>query len=227
MKKYSLLVLIIYLFIFSFASGHVSHYKKVKFLKYELFLNDKLIGNHVFDFKQEGNLLYVKSKGDFKVNTLGVVLMDYRTESEEVYKNGQLIKYNSKTFQNDKEKFANVILNEKNKLYINGSSYKGETENTSLIGSWWNHQIVENSKQISPISGRIIKQKVKFLGKKNILINGKGYNALHFHFFSDDNKPKNKKKLNIQVWYDSKTLLWLKASYEKFGKWEYRLTEVK
>ena len=60
-------------------------------------------------------------------------------------------------------------MKEKNKLYVDGSSYKGETENTSMIGSWWNHEIVKNSKQISPISGRIIKQKVVFLGKKDIL----------------------------------------------------------
>ena len=227
MKKYSILVFIILFFTINLASSHVSHYKKVKFLKYGLFFNNKLIGNHIFNFKEEGNLFYVNSKGNFKVDKLGVVLMDYKTESEEVYKSGQLIKYNSKTFQNDKEKFAKVILNEKNKLYVEGSSYKGETESASMIGSWWNHEIVKNSKQISPISGRIIKQKVSFLGKKNILINGKNYDALHFHFLSDDGKPEKKKKLNIHVWYDSKTLLWIKASYDKIGKWEYRLIEFR
>ena len=227
MKKYSALVLIFSLFIYSFASGHVSHYKKIKFLKYELFLNNKLIGKHIFDFKQEGDLFYVKSKGDFKVNKLGVVLMDYKTESEEVYKNDKLVKYNSKTHQNDKKKFVNAILTDKNNILIEGSSYKGEVESTTIIGSWWNHEIVKNSKQISPISGRIIKQKVKFLGKETISMDGKNYNTLHFHFLSDDDKPPKKKKLNMHVWYDSKTLLWLKASYSKIGKWEYRLLEIK
>ena len=227
MKKYSILVFIILFFTINLASSHVSHYKKVKFLKYGLFFNNKLIGNHIFNFKQEGGFFYVNSKGNFKIDKLGVVLMDYKTESEEIYKNDQLIKYSSKTFQNEKEKFAKVVLNKKNKLYVEGSSYKGETENTSMIGSWWNHEIVKNSKQISPISGRINRQKVKFLGKKNISINGKNYNALHFHFLSDDDKPAKKKKLNMNVWYDSKTLLWIKASYDKLGRWEYRLIEVR
>ena len=153
--------------------------------------------------------------------------MDYKTQSEEVYKNNQLIKYNSNTVQNDKKKFAKVILMKKNKLYVEGSSYKGETENTSMVGSWWNHEIVKISKQISPISGRITKQKVKFLGKENILINKKNYEALHFHFLSDDGKPPKKKKLNMHIWYDSKTLLWIKASYDKIGKWEYRLLDAR
>tara|TARA_B100001029_G_scaffold41974_1_gene32727 strand:- start:725 stop:1408 length:684 start_codon:yes stop_codon:yes gene_type:complete len=227
MKKYTTLILIILFFTINFAAGHVSHYKKIKFLKYGLFLNDKLIGKHIFNFKQEGNLFYVKTKGDFKVNKLGVVLMDYNTESEEVYKNDQLIKYNSKTSQNDKNKFAKIILSNQNKLYVDGSSYQGETDTSTMIGSWWNHEIVKNSKQISPISGRIINQKVSFLGKKKISVNGVSYNSLHFHFLSDDNKPDKKKKLNMQVWYDSESLLWLKASYNKLGTWEYRLLEVK
>ena len=227
MKKYSALILVVFLFTFNFASGHVLHYKKVKFLKYGLFLNNELIGSHIFNFKQDGDYFYVKSKGDFKIDKLGVVLMDYKTESEEVYKNGQLVKFSSKTNQNKKEKFAKIILNEKNKLYIDGSSHKGEIENTSLVGSWWNHEIVKNSKQISPISGRIINQKVRFLGKQNVLINEKKYSALHFHFLSDDNKPAKKKKLNIHVWYDSETLLWIKATYNKLGKWEYRLIETR
>ena len=54
-----------------------------------------------------------------------------------------------------------------NKLIIDGSSFKGEAEDDLLVGTWWNHEIIKFSKQISPISGRVIKQKVRFLGKKD------------------------------------------------------------
>ena len=50
---------------------------------------------------------------------------------------------------------------------IDGSSFKGQTDNNSIIGSWWNHEIInKNETQISAVSGRILPQKVKFLGKK-------------------------------------------------------------
>ena len=225
MKKYAALSLIFCLFV-THAFGHVAHYKKFKFLKYGLFLNDKMIGSHTFDFNTKNGLLHVISRGNFEVSKLGVVLMNYHTDSEEIYQNGKMIKYNSETFQNDKKKYVNLKL-EKNKFYIDGSSFKGETTNDLMIGSWWNHSIIKNSKQISPISGRIIHQKVSFLGKKTILINKKKYNALHFHFVSDNDKPLNKKKLNMNVWYDSESLLWIKASYEKLGRWEYRLIEAR
>ena len=34
------------------------------------------------------------------------------------------------------------------------------------------------------------------------------------------------KKLNTNVWYDEKTLIWLKTSFNKNGKWEYRLKNI-
>jgi len=34
--------------------------------------------------------------------------------------------------------------------------------------------------------------------------------------------PDNK-KLNTDVWYDEKSLLWVKAAFDKTGYWEYRI----
>ena len=85
------------------------------------------------------------------------------------------------------------------------------------------HEIINKNVQISAVSGRILPQKVKFLGKKKIILFDRKYNALKFHFLSNDNEPLKKKKINFNLWYDVESLLWLKMSYEKLGKWEYRL----
>ena len=94
-----------------------------------------------------------------------------------------------------KKKYVNLKLNENENIFeIDGSSFKGKTDSSSIIGSWWNHDIIKNNKQISAVSGRVIAQKVRFLGKKKIKVDNNEYNSLHFHFFSDDNKPMKKKK---------------------------------
>ena len=80
-------------------------------------------------------------------------------------------------------------------------------------------------KNAPPLS-RIIKQNVEFLGKEKISINEKEYNTLHFNFTSSDKKLVKDKKLNTHVWYDEDTLNWVKASFNKKGKWEYRLVLV-
>ena len=208
----------------NFVSSHVKHYGNLKYLEYEIYLNSELIGTHVFNFKKDKNTLSVNTTGRFKVKKLGIALMDYKTKTEEIYVNGQLNNYFSETFQNDKRKYVNLSYNKAKKLFeIDGSSFKGSTDNNSIVGSWWNHEIINKETQISAVSGRVLPQKVKFLGKKELILFDKKYKALKFHFLSNNNKPTNKKKINFNVWYDEKTLLWLKMSYEKMGKWEYRL----
>jgi len=227
MKKFlTIIVLFFSLFFHNFVSSHVNHYKNLKYLEYELFLNDDLIGSHIFNFSKKDDLLYVNTAGQFKVSKLGLDLMKYKTNTEEIYENGQLLEFKSRTTQNDKKKYVNLKLNSKENVFeIDGSSFKGKTDTSPIIGSWWNHQIIKTNKQISAVSGRIMPQKVRFLGKKQIKLNNKGYNTLHFHFFSDDDKPMQKKKINLNVWYDSETLIWLKMSYDKLGHWEYRLKQ--
>ena len=163
---------------------------------------------------------------NFKIKKLGVVLYKYHVKGTEVYKNGKLIKFNSKTNQNGKAKYVN--LERVNEEYIiDGSSYKGKVPIDYLLGTWWNHSIVKSKAQISAVSGRIIEQKVTFLGKETIKLNGKSYKTLHFNFSSTDKKLAKDKRLNTDVWYDEKTLNWVKATFEKKGKWEYKLITIK
>ena len=106
------------------------------------------------------------------------------------------------------------------------SSFKGKVPVDYLLGTWWNHSIVKAPAQISAVSGRIIKQKVIFLGKETITLGSNTYNALHYNFSSTDKKLDKNKRLNTDVWYDEKTLNWIKATFEKKGKWEYKLVLI-
>mgnify|MGYP003304649871 CR=1 FL=1 len=107
----------------------------------------------------------------------------------------KLISFKSTTFQNDKEKYVNLKYDEKiNRLIIDGSSYKGEANLDCVIGNWWNHKILEANQQISPLSGSLKDQVVKFIGYENITLYGKNFSAAHYKLKSkDDNLPKDKK----------------------------------
>ena len=171
------------------------------------------------------NQLEIESEINFEIKKLGIVLYKYYVKGTEYYKDGKLIKFNSKTNQNGKKKYVNLKL-ENEELVIDGSSFKGKVPADYLLGTWWNHSIVEAKAQISAVSGRIIEQKVTFLGKETINVNGKNYKTLHFNFSSTDKKLSKGKKLNTDIWYDETTLNWIKASFEKKGKWEYKLVSL-
>jgi len=227
MKKFFILIIILFSTNFS-AVSHVEHYKKFNFLEYELYRNDNLIGYHKYDFERKNDTLTIKSEVKFKVTKLGVDLYKYSAASEEIYQENEFLSFSSKTNQNKKEKYVNINYDPiKKNLIIDGNSYKGRASKDAIVGTWWNHEIVKANAQISAISGRIIEQKVTFVGKETIKIGDITFNTLRFNFKSSDETLPDSKKLNTDIWYDEKTYLWVKAAFDKTGYWEYRIKTFK
>ena len=207
---------------FNQASAHVLHYQKLNKLEFDLYRNNQLIGQHIYLFDRNGQNLTVHNKINFKIKVFGVTVYRYSSEGHEKYINGKLESFSATTNHNNKEKFCK-IYKKKNLFFIEGSSYKGKAPEDFIIGTWWNHEIIKFGAQISVGSGRIIKQTVKFIGKETIKINNNTHTALKFNFSSSDPSLSKDKELNTNIWYDEKTLMWLKTSFEKTGYWEYRL----
>ena len=227
MKNFLLSIGLI-LFLITENYAHVDHYSKYNYLEYELFRNNKLIGYHKYSFKRNNGNLTIDNEVEFKITKLGVNLYKYYAKGKESYVNGVFSGFNSETNQNKKEKYVNISIDSKDKnLIIDGSSFKGKVDKDLIIGTWWNHEIVQKKAQISAVSGRIIDQKVQFLGKEEIKIGEKIYKTLKFNFSSSDPSLSKDKKLNTDIWYEEGTFLWVKAAFDKTGYWEYRLKKVK
>ena len=224
-KICKIIILLIFVSFPLSVNAHVQHYADLNRIEFDIYRNNKHIGKHIFSFKKLDKQLAVESEIYFEIMKLGIVFYKYHVKGTEIYKAEKLIKFNSKTDQNGKHKYVNLKL-ENGEYTIDGSSYKGKAPENYLLGTWWNHSIVKAKAQISAVSGRIIKQKVTFLGKETIKFDNKSYNTLHYNFSSTDKKLDKDKKLNTHIWYDEKTLYWVKASFKKKGKWEYKLVSI-
>ena len=222
MKKY---IYIFLLFIFaSQANAHTSHYAGIKVINMEIFRDGEIIGYSNYFFERGNNATEIKNYTQFKVKLFGVVIFSILSEAHEKYKNDKLIYFKSNTFQNDKEKYVNLNYDQsKNKFIIDGSSFKGEANTNSIIGNWWNHKILKADQQISPLSGSIKEQVVTFIGKENIKLYEKNYSVDHYKLKSKNENLPNSKKLDFDIWLDSKNNLILKVAYTRLGEWEYRL----
>ena len=222
-KKFLSLVIIFIIYSsYNSASAHVLHYKNLNELVFDLYRNNQFIGQHIYLFNRDGQNLIVQNTINFEIKILGITLYKYFAKGQEQYIDGKFHSFSSMTKQNKKEKFVKIYKNE-DQFFIEGSSYKGEAPKDFIIGTWWNHEIIKYRTQISVGSGRIIEQTVRFIGKETIVINNEVYTALKFNFFSSDPSLSKDRKLNTEVWYDEKSLMWLKTSFEKTGYWEYRL----
>ena len=222
MKKF---IVATFLILFSSISiAHMAHYNKYNKIEMEIFRNNELIGYNYYFFTRNGDETIVTNQIKFSVKLLGTTIFKVEGYGEEKYFKDQLISYNSKTLQNNKKKFVNLLFNEDTKkLNIIGSSYNGEVSNDIIIGNWWNHKILQSDIQISPLSGSVKKQVVTFIGKEKIDLYGKTYEVDRFTIKSKDQSLPEDKKLDFDIWYDQKKAMILKISYSKMGDWEYRL----
>ena len=225
MKKFIAILFVVISPVISMA--HIGHYNKYNKIEMEIFRNGELIGYNYYFFERNGDETIITNQFKFSVDLLGATVFKVESYGEEKYIKDQLISYKSKTSQNKKEKFVNLIFNKDSKKFnIEGSSYNGEASINNVIGNWWNHKILQTDTQISPISGSIKKQVVTFVGKEKISQYGKIYEVEHFTLKSKDMSIPINKRLDFNIWYDRKNLRIIKVSYSRMGDWEYRLKKI-
>ena len=221
MKKVLFLIVIL---LSSNVLAHMDHYKKYKKIEMDILRNGELIGYNYYFFKRKGDETIITNQIKFSVKLLGATIFQVEGYGEEKYIKDQLVSYNSKTFQNDKEKFVNLVFNkDKNKFDIKGSSYSGEASIENIIGNWWNHKVLQSDSQVSPVSGSIKEQIVTFVGREKIEQYGKIYEADHFKLNSKDMSIPKDKRLDFDIWFDKTNSLIIRVSYSRMGNWEYRL----
>ena len=222
MKKF---LLFIFLLTYSFnASAHMAHYNKFNKIEMEILRDGEVIGYNYYFFTRNGDETIVANQIEFSVKILGATIFQVEGYGEEKYLKDQLISYNSKTLQNNKEKFVNLVFDkDKNRFNINGSSFSGEASINNVIGNWWSHKILQTDSQVSPISGSIKEQVVTFVGKKKIKQYGKTFEVDHFKLNSKDMSLPKDKRLDFDILFDKKNSMIIRVLYSRMGDWEYRL----
>ena len=225
MKKF--LFFLIFLLTSLNSNAHIAHYSNYNKIEMEILREGEVIGYNYYFFKKNGNETLVTNQIKFTVKLFGATIFEIEGYGEEKYIDGKLISFNSKTLQNDKEKFVKLELNQKtNKFDILGSSYNGEASSDNVVGNWWSHNILTTNSQISPISGSVKEQVVTFIGKEKINLYGKTYDTEHFKLNSKDMSLPKDKRLDFQIWYDKKNNIIRKVTYSRMGNWEYRVKNV-
>ena len=225
MKK---ILVLIFVLLASNVLAHMDHYKKYNKIEMDIFRNGELIGYNYYFFSRKGDETIITNQIKFSVKLLGTTIFQVEGYGEEKYLKDQLISYNSKTLQNDKEKFVNLVFNKnKNTFVIKGSSYSGEASINNIIGNWWSHKILQTESQISPISGSVKEQVVTFVGKEKIEQYGKTFEVDYFKLNSKDMSIPKNKRLDFNIWLDKKSSMIVRVSYSRMGNWEYRLKNFK
>ncbi len=221
MKKSIYIFFILFSFFNVFADE--LNYKNISKIEMDVLRNDEVIGYSNYFFKHNGDTMIVENYTKFNVEMFGIKVFSINSKSKEIYQKNKLLSFESSTLQNDKNKFVKLIYDEnKNKFIINGSSYVGESNRENIIGNWWNSKILNAKTQISPLSGSIKKQEVKFTNKEQVEYKGKKIKLSKFKLKSTEDLPDDK-KLDFDIWLEPNEGIIFKVKYNRLGSWEYRL----
>tara|TARA_B100000963_G_scaffold345180_1_gene348970 strand:- start:377 stop:1066 length:690 start_codon:yes stop_codon:yes gene_type:complete len=224
--KLRLLLFLCFLFYPSFLHSHVNHYNNIKLIEMDILRNGKKIGYNNYNFRSQGDILIVKNEIQFNAKFVGVSLLNIDGFSTETYKDGKLLKFNSSTIQNKKKKYNDLkFIKSKKKFRIKGSSYNGQAPSDAMIGNWWNHNILQSKKIISPLSGSVKFQEVYFLSKEVLKIDENIYNTSRFRIELKKNINDIKRE-EFYVWLDDKSKIILKVAYSKLGNWQYVVKNI-
>ena len=222
--------ILIFLIIFFFETNviaHTAHYKNFNKIEMDILKDGKKIGFCNYEFSWSTESLQVKNITEFEVKIMGVRVFSIQSNGTEVYKEDKLTMFKSETIQNKKKKYVNLKFQKNDNNYlIDGSSYKGIASLNNVVGNWWNHKILTSKSQISPLSGSIKEQVVKFIKKENIIINGKKYLAHKFTLKSKNPNLPEDKKLDFEIWLEPEKNIILKVNYNRLGNWEYILRKI-
>ena len=227
--KLSNIIIAFFITILSFSKlySHTGHYKDLKKIEMDIYRNGEIIGYSNYLFRTSENIFEVINQTEFEVKLLGVKLFSINSSSKEIYENEQLIEFTSETMQNDKKKFVNLKYDKLNDNFnIIGSSYEGIADKENIVGNWWNHKILTTNSQISPLSGSVKEQEVIFISKETLKIGNKSFKVDHFKLKSTDEELEEDKKLDFDIWLDSKKNIIIKVEYNRLGKWQYILKNI-
>ncbi len=210
----------------SFLYSHVNHYSKIKSIEMDVLRNGKKIGYNKYIFINKNDSLIIENQTNFIAKIIGFNLLSVKASSTETYKNGKLVKYKSKTIQNKKKKYNNLVFDNSKKIFnIKGSSFNGKAPSDAVVGNWWNHNILQSEVVVSPLSGSLKFQEVIFLSKEILKIDDNIFNTSRFKIILRKNIDDEKKE-EFNVWLDDKSKIILKVSYSKFGDWEYIVKKI-
>ncbi|MEM7252825.1 MAG: DUF6134 family protein [Pseudomonadota bacterium] len=184
---------------------------------FEVFLDKRAIGRHVFTLDEAGGRTAVTTRADFRVRFLGINAYQYTHQNAEVWENGCLIEIDATTDDNGDALFVRGRARQ--------DSFELETQSgRDAIGScpatfaYWDLSVLARADRLlNAQTGQQVPFTLTELGDETLGIRGQNVEARRYQLTADG--------MNIWLWYAKADDAWLQLdSVTRSGKrLRYRL----
>lgn len=178
-----------------------------KQLSFDVLRNGDKIGTHVFNISQKANETIVTVRTRLKVTAVFVTVFRYEHDRKEVWKDGKLITFTSKT-HNDGDDLTLSVKNTGNAfMAIDQDGKQSSLANTALPVTLWYNKIVNGNQLFSALDAVIYSVSSRKVGNETIQIGSKRYQTTKYTMTG---------QLNRHLWYDQNGDL-VKIQFDKDG----------
>jgi len=160
------------------------------------------IGQHRVTFAREDGALTVRSLFDVAVKLLGITVYRFKYEAQEIWRDGRLLELESKIDDNGKPSSVQA-KEEDGKLAVVGPEAHETVARPILPSSHWNAQVIDASRVLNTLNGKIDEIKLVPLGVEAVPVGAASREAMHYRYTG---------ALNPESWYDADGH-WLKLRF--------------
>jgi hypothetical protein len=163
-------------------------------LRFQVYLDDRPIGEHSFRIADSGETTRVSSRASFDVDFLFVTAYRYRHSSDEVFRDGCLANINASTDDNGK-RYAVSGEAIGDGFRIEDSDGVERTDGCVKTFAYWDRDFLKDRQLLNPQTGDLERVRVQPKGADEIAVDsGQTLSAERFALTTDE--------LTIDLWYN-------------------------
>ncbi|MFN3239706.1 MAG: DUF6134 family protein [Pseudomonadales bacterium] len=168
--------------------------------QFDVFLDEKKIGYHNFQVRQEGNGIKMQTTAAFDVNVLFVNLYRYRHENTELWQDGCLQEIRASTDANGDD-FMVSGTSKPSGFVVENTSTSNNLPGCIKTFAYWDPAFLEADRLLNPQTGEYEKVEINEIGEESLEVQGKTVAAVRYELLAD--------AAPISLWYSIDDKRWL------------------
>ena len=184
-------------------------------LTFDIFRNDKALGEHRVSFEKENGNTIVNINIDMQYDLGPITLFRYAHQNTEIWKGNKVLSMKSTT-NDDGDDYKVDATWAKQSVNVTANENTFEAAPTIFPTSYWNPVFLKSDQLLNTQKGEIEDITVTKAGTKNITIAGETITADHY---------KVAASIPLDLYYDQKSKQWVGLEFEARGSTiKYRRT---
>jgi len=162
-------------------------------INFEIYRNDKRVGQHQVRFKIDGNSLTVVIESSIRITILKIPVFTFRYRATEIWQEDQLVSASASTVENKKRSTVS-LQNEGKHSRLSTLNGPEKVELLNQASNHWNANVLRESRFFNTLTGEAMDVVIESLGEQSIRTSSGQIMAQHYRYLGE---------ALPDVWYDS------------------------